>query len=500
MKEYLLGIDIGTSACKLAVFCRDGSVAAQAVEAYPVYYPAEGWAEQDPQDWYQAVCKGIRRLLAEGISPAQITGVGIDGQSWAAVAIGSEGDPLCRTPIWLDTRAEEQCRTVERTIGTDALFRICGNPLKPSYSLPKLLWYRDSAPDVYRKTNKVLQSNSYIVWKLTGKMTQDVSQCYGYQCCDLRKNQWDETICHQLGIPISLFPEIVDCDAIAGGVTAAAAAQCGLLEGTPVVAGGLDAACSTLGGGVILPGQTQEQGGQAGGMSICTEDFCADPRLILSRHVVPGMWLLQGGTTGGGGVVNWLRRELSAAEETTAAQSGNSVFQQMDRLAGDVSPGSDGLLFLPYMAGERSPIWNPRAKGTYYGLDFSKTRGHFYRAALEGVAYSLRHNLETAADAGATVSELITVGGAANSWLWTQIKADITGKPFYTAKADTAAALGAAMLAGVAIGAYSDYTDAVAATVQIRHICDPDETKKELYDHGYATYIALYQHLAGLMQ
>ena len=306
-------------------------------------------------------------------------------------------------------------------------------------------------------------------------------------------------MCKRLGIPMEFLPEICDCDHVVGTVTGKAAAECGLVEGTPVVAGGLDAACGTLGAGVIHSGETQEQGGQAGGMSICTEEYKADPRLILSYHVVPGKWLLQGGTTGGGGVMRWFEREFADYERMMKEQTGASSLDQLNKIAEKVAPGCEGMVFLPYMSGERSPIWNPYAKGVFYGLDFAKTKGHMVRACMEGVAFSLRHNLEVASEAGAEADVLRAMGGSANSLLWTQIKSDITGKTIIVPASDTATTLGAALLAGVGVGFYKDYEEAVSLTVKETRRHEPNPKNKAVYDKTFETYIELYKSLAHIM-
>ena len=500
-QSYLMGIDIGTSACKVAVFDRQGQVLASASGDYPVYYPREGWAEQDPEEWWSAVCGAVRQLLKKAdVRPEEIAGVGIDGQSWSAIAIDKDGKVLTNTPIWMDTRAQSICDRLNEDIGADEIFRVAGNSLQPSYTTAKILWYKENLPEVYRKTHKILQSNSYIAFKLTGQISQDLSQGYGLHCFDMRTGQWDEEMCKKLGIPREFLPEIVPSDQIIGTVTKKAAEESGLAEGTPVAAGGLDAACGTLGAGVIHAGETQEQGGQAGGMSICMEQYQADPRLILGFHVIPGKWLLQGGTTGGGGVMRWFEREFADYERLMKEQTGVSSLDQLNEIAEKVDPGCDGLVFLPYMAGERSPIWDPHAKGVFYGLDFSKTKGHMVRACMEGVAFSLRHNLETAEKAGAEADILRAMGGSANSLLWTQIKSDITGKAMAVPASDTATTLGAALLAGVGTGFYKDYEEAVSQTVKVTRTHQPDPEKKAVYDKNYETYLELYRSLSGLMK
>lgn len=486
MKHQLLGIDIGTSACKIAVFDEDGTVLAQSNQPYKVYYPESGWVEQNAQEWWDAICAGIREVLSsDGVSADCIKGIGVDGQSWSAIPVDRERNVLCNTPIWMDTRAREICDQVKEEIGQDAIFKVAGNDFLPSYVTPKLLWFRNERPEIFEKTYKFLQSNSYIVMKLTGVMSQDYSQCYGIHFFDMSKLQYDGELAGRMGLSSDLLPELYHCDEIVGEVTKEAAEKTGLRVGTPVVAGGLDAACGALGAGVYQAGQTQEQGGQAGGMSICTDRALSHKELILGTHVVPGLWLLQGGTVGGGGTLKWFKQEFGA----------ELSFDQLTAEAEAVAPGSDGVVFLPYMAGERSPIWNPDAKGVFYGLSFDKTRGHMIRALLEGVAFSLEHNLRVAAQTGAVVDTLNAMGGASNSVLWTQIKADVTGKRIQVPTSDTATTLGAALLAGVGCGVYRDYEEAVGRTIHITRVQEPDLANREIYDRSMELYLQLYEDL-----
>jgi xylulokinase len=344
-----------------------------------------------------------------------------------------------------------------------------------------MLWFKEEAPDIYKQTYKFMQSNSYIACKLTGAMTMDVSQSYGVHFFKMDDYTVDEELAKELGLSADLIPELRACQEVIGTVTEEAAALTGLCPGTPVVAGGLDAACGTLGAGVYLSGQTQEQGGQAGGMSICVDHALSHPQLILSPHVVPGRWLLQGGTVGGGGTLRWFKQEFG----------GDASFDELTALAEPIPAGSEGVIFLPYMAGERSPIWNPDAKGVYYGLGFDKTKGHMLRATLEGVAYSLEHNLRVAATTGAQVNELIAMGGASNSRLWTQIKADVTGKTIKVPSSDTATTLGAAILAGVGVGVYHGFQEAMDETIVITRVQEPDMEAHEQYKKYMDMYLKL---------
>ena len=484
MRNLLLGIDIGTSACKAAVFDENGNVVCDANRPYNVYYPKSGWAEQDGDEWWAAVCEAVRQVLSL-VSPADICCVGVDGQSWSAIPVDGKGNALARTPIWMDTRARNICDAVKARLGENTVFDIAGNDFLPSYSTPKMLWFRQEYPEIFNKTYKFSQSNSYIALKLTGVFSQDVSQLYGVHFYDLHKMEYNEALAKELGLSIDLIPDIYPCHSNIGNETAEASRLTGLLEGTPVVAGGLDACCGTLGAGVYKSGQTQEQGGQAGGMSICADNALAHKKLILSPHVVPGMFLLQGGTVGGGGVLKWFRQELCP----------DMSFDEITALAENIPAGAEGVVFLPYMAGERSPLWNPDAKGVFYGLGYNKTRGHMVRALLEGEAFSLEHNLRTALEVGAGVETLNAMGGSANSLLWTQIKADVTGKPIAVPESDNASTLGAAILAGVGCGVFDSFETAVNRCISVRRVHTPDMEKHEIYGKYMELYLRLYENL-----
>ena len=501
MKNLLIGIDIGTSGLKTAVFSPETGLVAAVSEDYPVDYPHPGWAEQDPDIWWNAVVRSLNRLWTEEkVDPADVAGLAVDGQSWSCIPIDRQGRVLHKTPIWIDTRADEICRRAEEQGLSERAFQTGQNPFKPSYTTPKILWFKEEKPEVYKNTYKFLQCNSFIEYRLTGIVSQDVCMSYGLHVVSMETGAYDPELADLLGIDLEKLPEKnLDCDAIVGGVSAQAAALTGLKEGTPVIAGGLDAACGTLGAGVYREGQTQEQGGQAGGMSICTSSYRGDPSLIMSHHVVPGLWILQGGTAGGGASLNWIVREIGAAEEQWAAANGRGKFERVSELAETIQPGSDGLVFLPYLSGERSPLWDAQAKGVFFGLGFDKTRAHMYRSVMEGVAFSLQHNLEVAAKAGAPVGEMYAMGGAANSLVWTQLKSDITGKTIHVPATDTATTLGASILAGIATGAYKSYQEAVERNVQILRTHTPDPERHEAYQKYYRIYRALYEQTRDLM-
>lgn len=484
-KKYILAIDIGTSGCKISLFDIYGEVVGSYLGEYKTYYDRSNIVEQDATDWWRQVCLGIKHIKQTSeIDVHNIVGIGVDGHSWACLPVGQDGVLLRRAMIWLDRRAESQVQYLKDSIGATTLLNTNGNPPDAAYVTPKILWMKDNEPDIYKKTYQFLQSNSYIVYQLTGVFSQDYSQGYGFSFFNIHTGTWDLDMAQELGISLDLLPPLYHCHQVVGHVTKAAARATGLVEGIPVVAGGLDAACSTLGAGVYQPGQTQEQGGQAGGMSIQVAEPLIHPKLILGYHVIPNQWLLQGGTVGGGGVLRWFKQEMDIPS-----------YEIMSNAAAEINPGSEGLLFLPYMAGERSPIWNSNARGVWFGMSYNKSKAHLIRSMMEGVGYSLLHNLETAAEVDAKVLELRGVGGSANSDVWMQIKADITGKRIVIPYADHATSLGAAMLAGVGVGIYRDFPEAVSKNVKVTRVYEPNFDNHKLYQKYYKLYLTLYSQL-----
>jgi xylulokinase len=491
-----LGVDIGTSGCRCLAVGADGRALAVAERQYPLYTPFPGWAEQDPKAWVAGAFATIAEVCASGaFDPANVRGVGVDGQSWACVPVDAEGTILANTPIWMDTRAQPICDELLGSIPAADILAVAGNRLSPSYTTAKVLWFQRNAPEMFARTRWFLQCNSVVVMALTGLATQEHSQGYGLHFVDVATGTVNAGLAARLGIDPDLFPSAVEPSAVVGGVTVAAAIATGLPTGTPVVAGGLDAACGTLGAGVFRPGQTQEQGGQAGGMSIAMDAPVADERLILSRHVVPGSWLLQGGTVAGSASLAWITRVVGEAERLAAAAAGRGTFEEVSALAATAPLGSDGLVFLPYLLGERSPLWDAHARGAFVGLTLATGRPQLYRAVMEGVAFALRDNLEVAAGAGARVAELLAIGGATKSPFWMQIKADVTGVPLSVSANENATPLGAAMLAAIGTGGGA-VEDLVDHWVHRGVSYTPDPAATARYDQLFAIYAGLYPAMA----
>jgi xylulokinase len=422
-KTCVLTIDVGTSGTKTAVW-RDGARIGEASRAYALTRPQATHAEISAESWWDAVVFTVREAIGQSkITPHEIAGIGVDGIGWTLVSVDKNCAPLHPAIIWLDRRAEAEAAHLRGLPIADELVRLCANPLDAGYITPKLLWLKKNHPDVFDAAHMFLTCSGYITAKLTGHMTCDFTQAYGYHFFDISRERWDENAAHALGIPLEKMPRLMDCAEIAGGLTPQAAAQLGLVEGIPVIAGCLDAAAGALGAGVTRVGHTNEQGGQAGGMAICLNKIVVEPRLIFSHHVLRGQYLLQGGTVGGGSLV-WFRDVFDK----------DGSFEEYSRLAATAPPGANGLIFVPYMAGERTPLWNSNARGIFFGLSYATTRADMLRAIMEGCAFAVNDNIQIAAQSGAEASEYLGSGGATHSAVWCQIKADVYGKPLVVAQ------------------------------------------------------------------
>ncbi len=495
MNTYILAIDVGTSGVKLLLLpVKDGDIHSFTC-TYKTQHPAPGWAQQQPDDWWKAVCHGIPQLLCSAaVKTNQILAVGVDGISWTPVILDEKGAVLCDAPLWYDTRATEECQEILDLFDEEEIFKLNGNPVQPYYTLPKLLWLRKHNENVRKNMRHVLSSNGYIVFKLTGKRSHDESQAYGWTFYSMGEGHYDKAMSEKLGFDLNWLEAPCPSTTVVGFINAEASKACGLKEGIPVVAGGLDAACGALGVGVYDPGPIHEQSGSAGGMSICTDSYQPVKGLITGRHVVPDRWLVQGGTVGGAASLDWFRNILNPTSlQDLTAESASCM-------ADSIAPGADGLLFLPYMAGERSPIWNPEAKGVFFGLDYSKTSAHMIRAVMEGVSFSLLHNLRCAEEAGVALGPMRAAGGASGSSVWMQIKADMCSQSIQAVDGGSATAIGCAIVAGVGCGIFPSFEEACRRFVKLEKAYEPRPEYKEVYEKQFLRYKELYQLLKPMMK
>jgi xylulokinase len=490
--QFIITIDVGTSSTKTSLWTEAGELVAHVSSAYNLLRAEPLWAEIDADTWWQAVCETIKSVLAKsGVDPVSIAGIGVDGVGWTLIPVDSAGVPLRPAMIWLDRRAEEEAAWLKSLPEAESLVSLDANPLDAAYITPKLIWLKKNYPDIFDSTYKFLEATGFIVSRFTGEYTCDYTQAYGYHFFDLRNEKWDPQTAEKLGIPMEKMPQLCRSTKIVGTVTEKAAKQTGLRPGIPVIAGCLDAVAGALGSGVIKPGQTNEQGGQAGGVGISLDHVLVEPRLIFSHHVIPGQYLLQAGTVGGGSL-SWFRDQLGHPEVTAGNLIGQNPFELFSRQVEKSKPGANGLIFLPYMAGERTPLWSSLPRGIFFGLSYSTSRADMLRAIMEGCAFAVYDNLQIAEEHGVLIDEFLGSGGATQSSVWCQIKADIYGKPFVIARrADGREGghdLGLFALTAFGIGLCNDIGACISDLLSNRQIFEPSAVNHALYMEMFEVY------------
>ncbi len=493
--QLILTVDVGTSGTKTSLWTEAGLLVAHATSTYDLRRAEPLWAEIDGDTWWQAVCETIRTVLAtSGVDPASIAGVGVDGVGWTLIPVDRDGAPLWPAMIWLDRRAEEEARWLKSLPEAESLVELNANPLDAAYITPKLIWLKNNHPNIFSLAHKFLEATGFIVSRFTGEFVCDYTQAYGYHFFDIRNQKWNEHAAQVIGIPIEKMPELCGSTEIVGTITERAAQQTGLTAGIPVIAGCLDAAAGALGSGVIKPGQTNEQGGQAGGVGISLNHVLVEPRLIFSQHVIPGQYLLQAGTVGGGSL-SWFRDQLGHPEVSAARLLGTNPFELFSQQVEKSKPGANGLIFLPYLAGERTPLWSSIARGVFFGLSYRTSRADLLRAIMEGCAFAVYDNLQIAAEHGGLVDEFLGSGGATQSAVWCQIKADIYGKPFIVARrADGGEGghdLGLFALTAYGVGFSQDIGACVSDLLPTRQVFEPSAANHALYQEWFAVYRSL---------
>ena len=489
---YIITVDVGTSSTKTSLWSEAGQLIAHASRSYNLHRPEPLWAEIDGDTWWRAVCETIREILAKsGISAADVKGIGVDGVGWTLIPVDEAGNPLRPAMIWLDRRAEQETAWLKSLPEAEDFINLDANPLDAAYITPKLIWLKNNQPEIFHSAYKFLEATGFIVSRFTGEFVCDTTQAYGYHFFDLKNGCWDRPSAQKIGIPIEKMPRLCSSLEIVGTVTEKAAAQTGLTPGIPVIAGCLDAAAGALGSGVVRPGQTNEQGGQAGGVGISLDRFLVEPRLIFSHHVIPGQYLLQAGTVGGGSL-GWFRDQLGHPEVSAGSLIGQNPFELFSRQVEKSTPGAGGLIFLPYMAGERTPLWSSIPRGIFFGLSYSTSRADLLRAIMEGCAFAVFDNLQIAAEHGVFINEFLGSGGATQSAIWCQIKADIYGKPFIIARrADGGEGghdLGLFALTAYGIGLCKDIGAIVSDLLPNRQVFEPSPGNHALYMELFDVY------------
>jgi xylulokinase len=501
-RETLLGLDLGTSGIKAVLFdVITGTPVASATVGYPLSHPHPGWAEQDPIQWWDATIEAIRSCLEraqkEGASAESVRGLALSGQMHGAVLLDEHDQPVRPCIIWADTRCQAECDQITATIGLDRLIDRVSNPALPGFTASKLLWVRNHEPEVWAKVRRVLLPKDYIRYQLTGEAAIDVSDAAGTCLLDVIHGTWATDIMQLQGLDPALIPPVVGAAAIAGNLRADVASSTGLPASIPVAGGGADNACGAVGAGIVNPGQALVSIGTSGVVLAYSATPQVDrsgpiPRAHTFNHAVPNAWYLMSVTQGAGLSLRWVRDQIGAVEAQQAQVTGEDVYNLISASAATVPPGSNGLLFLPYMQGERTPILDAEARGGWIGLTARHTRAHLYRAVLEGVAFSLRDCLEVIRAAGVKITDLRATGGGARSAVWRDIITGILGQPLVPLRTDEGPALGAALLAGVAAGVYPSVPAACQQVVQTGDPVHPDPAIVERYAQLYVQYHDLY--------
>ncbi len=494
-KKYLLGYDVGTSGSKGVIIDLKGKVLASATTVHDVEYPKPSWAEQDADTVYwgefQTICNKI--IKDSNINPEEIASIGISGLSPDALAVDREGNALRNCLLYCDRRAVEECEWADREIGAEEIFRVSGNQIDPYYAGYKCMWIARNEPDIYEKTFKFLNAPAYIQLKLTGQFVADHTTGGLYSpFYKLDEFRWDEEMTRKCGIDPDKLPKLYNSTDIIGYVTAGAADLCGLAAGTPVVAGGgVDATASALCTGMVDATVSTCMCGSTHCWQIVLDKPVFDRRFINLPYYIPGTWVALAGLGTSGSVVKWFRDNFGQVEKEYERQRGVSAYDLLNLEAEKTPKGADGLITLPYWLGERSPIWDPKARGMFFGLNMYHTRGHMFRSIIEGIGFALEHHAEILREKGAMPERIIVCDGGAASNLERQAFADIMNVPVDYMSQIAGGPAANAFLAGMGVGIYKDFTEIKEwCHVDVTNL--PDPSSRETYQKLYEIYKKLY--------
>ncbi len=496
MEPLLLGIDVGTTAVKAALFEVDGRVVSVGNTEYPTKYIRPGWVEQNPEDWWQATCASIQTALKEQPNAAKrVAGVAVSAQAPTMLPVDPNGTPLHMPLIWMDRRAEPQAQQLGELVGFERVYDITGNRPDPYYVASEIRWLQQNHPELLRRTHQFLQITGYINFRLSGQFSLDMSHSGLLQLIDHRTGEWSAEMLESCGVSADQFPTPKPGHHICGEVTAEAAEQTGLRAGTPVMVGTVDGTAAALEAGITREGIAAEMTGTSTVLMMPTAHHSTDISMIALPHAVEGVHLLLGAMVASGASLRWFRDEFGADEVHLGERLNLDPYDLMSQQAATVPAGSDGVIFLPYMMGERSPIWNTNARGVFFGLSLSTPRAAMIRAIMEGVAMGMRHNIEVAQAAGIHFDEIRSVGGGSVSALWNQIKADVLGIPVAVPQTSVGAPFGDALLVGLGVGIYDDVNAFVDKVVTIKARYEPDKANHERYSAMYDVFRSMYEHL-----
>ena len=499
IEPLILAMDLGTTTCKTVVVDSQLRMIVKDSVEYPVNTPRAGWAEQEPQTWWATVRESLNKVTAqlktEGRAPEDIRAIGLSGQMHGLVLLDESGEPIRPAILWNDQRSAPQCDQVyERAGGVEGLLRYTNNPMLSGYTGGKILWVRANEPDHYRRARRFCMPKDYIRYRLTGQVATDVSDASGTGLFDVRKREWARELLNLLDLPESWFPRVYESREIAGEIGPDVAGQTGLAAGTPVTAGGGDAVMQTVGGGAVDEKVVLLVIGTAGNVSISLPRPIDNPgaRLQVFCHVLPERWAGMGVTLSAGSALRWFRDTLGREELAMAKELNVSAYELFGRQAATSSPGSNGLIFLPYLQGERAPHADANARAAFIGLSLPTGKADIVRAVMEGVSYSLYDVLGLILQAGISPERVHASGGGTSSAVWRQILADVFARPVTTLDySEDAGAIGAAIVAGVQVGVWPSAEEA-ARLIQIRTVDEPQADASAAYQKYFEVYKGLY--------
>ncbi|MGH4049972.1 MAG: xylulokinase [Clostridium sp.] len=497
--NYLIGIDIGTSGTKTVLFDTEGNTISSALKEYPMQQPHIGWAEQNPEDWWDATYNTIKEVITKsGVDPKQIKGIGLAGQMHGLVLLDKDNKVLRPSIIWCDQRTDKECEEITKLIGKKRLIEITANPALTGFTASKILWVRNNEPEIYAKVAKILLPKDYVRFRLTGTFATEVSDASGMQLMNIAERNWSSEVLEKLDINIEFLAPIYESQVISSYVSSEAALLTNLSLGTPVAGGAGDQAAGAIGNGIVKPGVISSTIGTSGVVFAYTDKVTIDPkgRVHTFCHAVPNTWHIMGVTQGAGLSLKWFRDNFCTAEKETAEYMGIDPYELMGDEAQKVEPGCEGLIYLPYLMGERTPHLDPFAKGVFFGISARHTKRDMLRSVMEGVGYSLKDSLEIIKEMGIDAKEVRASGGGGKSPLWRQIQADLYNCEVITTNSTEGPALGVAILAGVGAGVYPSVAAACERVINTVTSQKPLEKNIELYNKYYEIYKKLYPALS----
>lgn len=496
--EYLIGIDIGTSATKTVLFDANCHVVSSASQEYPLYQPQNGWAEQEPLDWYNAVLVTIRKVIHDsGVKAADIKGIGLSGQMHGLVMLDEKNEVIRPSIIWCDQRTGRECEEITECVGKKHLIEITANPALTGFTASKILWVRNHEDQNYRRCRHILLPKDYIRFRMTGEYATDVSDASGMQLLDIPHRCWSDEILEKLEIDKALLPKVYESPEVTGTISKEFSEKTGLSVHTVVVGGAGDNAAAAVGTGIVSDGRAFTTIGTSGVVFAHTSEPRIDPqgRVHTFCCAVPGCWHVMGVTQAAGLSLRWFRDNLAEVYKDKAALLGVDSYDLINQDVAKVPIGSRRLLYLPYLMGERTPHLNPNCRGVFFGLSAIHTKADMLRAVMEGVSYSLLDCFDILREMKVDVNEMMACGGGGKSRIWRQMLADMYGCEVKTIKAEEGPALGVAILAGVGVGMFPDVQTACKEFIEQDTWCQPDASSHTYYEKGHQLYKKLYVQL-----